>query len=202
MPQQLAHNVLLQCSPWLRKIPHNNGFRVNIRARRSLHVEVCTCPCVPSVTLPDKWSWDVCGCVWGLSLALSNIGPRCYFITDWQLWQKPWHRNLFSKGSVDSSGIIRINAKTRNKEMSHHNADRLFISILCFTRWISWVIMGRPGCRSPLFVMTDVYTASPRFRRQNNEENRWWDIEYKHGRQTYVYYFYLCDVRITAVTGF
>lgn len=73
-----------------------------------------------------------------------------------QLWQKPWHRNLSSKGSVDSLGIIRINAETWNKEMSHHNTDQLFISILCFTRWISWVIMDRRGCRSLLFVMTDM----------------------------------------------
>lgn len=146
----------------------NYVFRANTCARCSVHVEGCTCP----RCLINGAQMCVNVCVWGLSLALSNIGPRCYFITDWQLWQKPWHRNLSTKASVDSSGIIRINAKTWNKEMSHHNADRLFISILCFTRWISWVIMGRPGCRSPVFVMTDVYTASPRFCRQNNEERR------------------------------
>lgn len=61
------------------------------------------------------------------------------------------------KGSGDSLGIIRINVEMWNKEMSHHNTDQLFISILCFTRWISRVIMNRRGCRSLLPVMTDIY---------------------------------------------
>lgn len=96
-------------SPWMGKIMCNYVCTVGIHARCSVHVKGCD---MPDVMLADKLSPDVCECVWGLSLALRNIGPRCYFITDWQLWQKPWHRNRSSKGSVDSSGVIRINAQT------------------------------------------------------------------------------------------
>lgn len=78
---------------------------------------------------------------------MRDFGPRRYFITaaaavlTETLTQKP----LREGGSVDSSGIIRINAGTWNKEMSHHNTDQLFISILCLARWISRVIMARRG---------------------------------------------------------
>lgn len=73
------------------------------------------------------------------------------------------------RGSVDSLGIIRINAGTWNKEMSHHNTDQLFISILCFTRWISWVIMDRRGCRSALLLWWWQIRARWFFVGQNNK---------------------------------
>ena len=74
--------------------------------------------------------------------------------------RNPDTETLSSTGSGDSSGIIRINAEKWNKEMSHHNTDQLFISILCFTRWISWVIMDRQGWQSLLLVMTDTWTSA------------------------------------------
>lgn len=53
-------HVLPHCSPCLRKITPHYVFRVNIRARWFVHVEGRACPRVPDVTLPDKWSPDVC----------------------------------------------------------------------------------------------------------------------------------------------
>lgn len=110
-------------------------------------------------------------CVWSLSLAVRNIGSLCYFIMERQFWQKPWHRNLSSKGSGDSLGIIRINAEMWNKEMSHHNTDQLFISVLFFTRWISWVIMDRQDCQTLRLMMTDIYALFPSCSRMDEHLN-------------------------------
>lgn len=118
---------------------------------------------------PDEWASR---CARSRSLAVRDLGSRCYFITaaaaaalTETLTQKPLgETGVGGGGASDSSGIIRINAGTWNKEMSRHNTARLFISILCFARRISRLIMARRGRAPPMFAMVDgcVRALAPR----------------------------------------
>lgn len=81
-----------------REVPHNqpNVMRINSMCI-CLCAVLCTFWCVwvclptPEVALPDK---SASRCAWSLSLAVRNIASPSHFITEQQLWQKPWHRNL------------------------------------------------------------------------------------------------------------
>lgn len=122
------------------RLPIEDTLKARNFAWRLCHCSCASWPCrrlmnrPPDAREADLWQW-------GISAPAATSSRRRH-------WQKPWHRNLFEKGgSVDSFGIIRINATTWNKEMRHHNTDQLFISILCFARRISWVIMERRGGR-------------------------------------------------------
>lgn len=140
--QIVARQRVTWCVIMYVRLPIKDTLKARNFTRRLCRCSCASRPCrrrrlmnrPPDAREADLWQW-------GISAPAATSSRRRH-------WQKPWHRNLFEKGgSVDSLGIIRINAGTWNKEMRHHNTDQLFISILCLARRISWVIMERQGSR-------------------------------------------------------